>query len=362
MAIVEASAAYQLLRYDPAGAAMLDDMVREVADVLEVSASQAQQLVREVLDYYHYHTTRRVPSRLSREQFQLIVHVTQPLRIPEMTTRLDPLIVQLQTRQTYRTLLDYGGGGGKDSIIFARLGYQVTYADLLGGLTPLVRRRFALRQLEVRITDVLDLGEQRFDVINCLDVLEHIYDVEYALGDLMAHLRPGGSLLLFPNFVNSWDGDHIEKNCGYLPYFTRMLTKLGLQPVSPAPLPGWADRGRDFFRRTLPLAPCPVPMYHLLRARDISGTVAQEREAFARELYRWSQRLSTRLTLKSLGLLPLAALGYAVFLYPFPGLRPKGRLVVSNLLNNITDNLAIGRLSRQRLAAPAAAPPGASPD
>ena len=50
----------------------------------------------------------------------------------------------------------------------------------------------------------LDLPEQEFDLVLCLDVLEHLYDPWKVLADLKKHIKPGGYLLASIPNVQHW--------------------------------------------------------------------------------------------------------------------------------------------------------------
>ena len=65
--------------------------------------------------------------------------------------------------------------------------------------------------------------DMRFDLITCLDVIEHIDDDGQAVTDMMRMLRPGGTLLVtVPAFMALWD-EHDEMNRHYRRYTTRTL-------------------------------------------------------------------------------------------------------------------------------------------
>ena len=295
--------AYQLVRFqvdDP-----IEDAALETAAVAGLPLEDARALVRTNLLHYHLKMIEE-PQGLDRHLYHLVGNLTQHARIPIMTTRMDWVIEQLKPLTDLKTALDYGGGGGRDSIILANLGYQTTYCDLLNGFTPWVEKRFSARNKPVEIVDVRDLGERRFDVINCMDVLEHIYDLEYAVGDLFGHLRQGGHLIAYPSFYNSWDGDHVEKNCGYRPYFVELVAHIGLRLVARA-----------------------GEVYHFVRESAPETPSAVERETVRRELYKHSERLSFQAALKAM----------AVMTNDF----------AEPALSTLIDNLAIWRLSRHRL-------------
>jgi SAM-dependent methyltransferase len=262
------------------------------------------------------------------EIFMLVGMITQPFRIPFMVERMKPLIDRLGAIHA-QDVLDYGAGGGKDTIIFARLAASVTYADLPDLTTAYISKRFEIRNLRnVEMKDVRRLDpDRRYDVVNCMDVVEHVYDVEYILADLIARLKEGGHLLCWPCFVNNWDGDHIEKNCGYLPYFTNMLLSVGLEPVAPV--------RNDGFAMTHGLKPSDLQLYHLRRARPIRGSITEERETIRRELYCLSLRYSDRTMRWCAAALPFARLFR--------------REIAAGIANNIFYNYAIKRLSANRL-------------
>ena len=295
--------AYQLQRFasdDP-----LEDAARELSALMPMPFAEAQRWTDEVMAHYHY-GRGEYPRGLDRDLFHLIVFLTQPARIPEMMTRMDWIIGQLEGLRV-ETALDYGAGGGKDCLILAALGYRVTYADLLSPQTLLCTRRFALRGRSVEVVDVRDLGERRFDLINCMDVIEHVYDVEEVVADLFARLPHGGHLVAYPSFYNSWNGDHVEKNCGYRPYFLEMLAGIGLRLV--------ARSGE---------------VYHLVRERAQFGSVSAERAAARLELYRFSEKLSFAAAARAMSAVDAR--------------------YDEETVSQMIDNFAIWRLSRHRLA------------
>ena len=98
------------------------------------------------------------------------------------------------------TLLDIGCGGGLMSEPLARLGAQVTGLDP-GRENIEAARRHAEGQglgIDYRVGLVEDLagaGEQ-FDVVSCLEVVEHVPDVPAFLTACAQVLKPGGLMLL----------------------------------------------------------------------------------------------------------------------------------------------------------------------
>ena len=318
---------FQLLKYDPNSTGVLPDSISEISAILNRDIDEAAQLVKRMLDNYHYRIAA-LPADMPHEIFMLVGMITQPFRIPFMVERMKPLVDRLGDIHS-QDVLDYGAGGGKDTILFARLASFVTYADLPDLTTAYISKRFEIRKLgNVEMKDVRRLDpDKRYDIVNCMDVVEHVYDVEYILADLIARLKEGGHLLCWPCFVNTWDGDHIEKNCGYLPFFTDMLLAVGLEPVAPV--------RNDGFAVTRGLKPTDLQLYHLRRARPIRGSIAEESETIRRELYRLSLRYSDRTIRWCCAALPFA--------------RVFRKDLATSIANNLFDNYAIKRLSAKRL-------------
>jgi hypothetical protein len=148
------------------------------------------------------------------------------------------------------------------------------------------------------------------------------------LADVIARIKEGGHLLFFACFENQWDGSHLEKNCGYRPYFTEILLSIGFEAVMPV--------RKDGFAVTHGLKPAGHQTYHLKRTRPIQGSIVAERETIRKELYELSVRYSERTMRWCAAALPLARL----FRKDLAGV----------IADNFFDNYAIRRLSKYRLA------------
>jgi len=107
---------------------------------------------------------------------------------------------------TGRRYLDVGCGFGGFLVAFAELGYTVKGIEIDADRIVLSRANCADHALQdcVHAGSVLDatftktLGH--FDVITCIDVIEHVLDVPLALTHMASLLNPGGVLLLeIPN-------------------------------------------------------------------------------------------------------------------------------------------------------------------
>lgn len=98
-------------------------------------------------------------------------------------------------------LLDIGCGGGLVSEPMARLGASVTGIDAAEGniKTAMVHAEQSRLDIDYRNTSAEDLlasGEDPFDVVLNLEVVEHVADVELFLNTSAGLLKPGGLMAL----------------------------------------------------------------------------------------------------------------------------------------------------------------------
>ena len=96
-----------------------------------------------------------------------------------------------------KTALDVGCGAGLLAEPLARLGAQVTAIDAAVGLIEVARDHAAAQGLAVdyHATAVEDIGGQ-FDLITCLEVIEHVADPQAFVAALAKRLAPGGLLIM----------------------------------------------------------------------------------------------------------------------------------------------------------------------
>jgi len=97
--------------------------------------------------------------------------------------------------------LDVGCGGGLLSEALSRKGATVTGIDLAPGMVEVARLHAAEEGLQVdyRVAAAEELaasGAQSFDVVTCMEMLEHVPQPERMLATLAALVRPGGSVFV----------------------------------------------------------------------------------------------------------------------------------------------------------------------
>jgi len=99
-------------------------------------------------------------------------------------------------------VLDVGGGTGGFAVPLAELGHRVTVVDPSPDALASLERRagdggVAVRAVQRDAAGLADVAEPgSVDLVLCHGVLEHVDDVDPALGALAAVLRPGGVLSL----------------------------------------------------------------------------------------------------------------------------------------------------------------------
>ncbi len=162
-------------------------------------------------------------------------------------------LIALQRRRLLRrvesgsTVLDAGCGDGSMALLLAGRGCRVVAVSSDAAALADARRRreeagIGSERLEFRLHD-LRCGpvDGSFDVVLCLDVLEHIRDDAAVLTHLANALRPGGRLLLTVPNLNAppLEGDHVsaEENGGHVRQgYSRedlrlLLSEAGFEPI-----------------------------------------------------------------------------------------------------------------------------------
>lgn len=113
---------------------------------------------------------------------------------------LDPLIPSLAEPVRGKLVADVGAGAGQVTDRLAALGARVEAYEPDAAMTELLRRRVHDHGDLVRVVakgmEALSEAEGRYDTICCLNVLDHIADLEESVRLLRAALKPAGRLVL----------------------------------------------------------------------------------------------------------------------------------------------------------------------
>src|SRR5919108_3359583 len=114
--------------------------------------------------------------------------------------RLRTAMDYIETYAPYEKVLDFGCGSGVMLSFLAQHSKQVTAMDI--DLIPLERvKKYIPLAENVRVLDanqvsIAQLPPKSFDLINALDVLEHVDDLPYTLSALLNILKAGGRMVV----------------------------------------------------------------------------------------------------------------------------------------------------------------------
>jgi 2-polyprenyl-3-methyl-5-hydroxy-6-metoxy-1,4-benzoquinol methylase len=110
-----------------------------------------------------------------------------------------------------KRVLEVGCGIGTDTINFARAGAQVTAVDLSDRSLEIARRRaevYGLPSIRFVQANVEELGtvlpERGYDLVYSFGVIHHTPHPDVALGQLVACLKPGGTLKIMVYHRHAW--------------------------------------------------------------------------------------------------------------------------------------------------------------
>ncbi|MBD2613435.1 MAG: class I SAM-dependent methyltransferase [Nostoc sp. GBBB01] len=130
-------------------------------------------------------------------------------------------------------ILCLGDGLGIDTLYLAQAGHHVTYYDVPGYTETFARRLFKDSGLAVSIVnDIQAISKEAYDVVLCLDVLEHVSDPPSFVAEIAGYLRFGGKAIIHAPFylVNENYLTHLKSNQKYSGRLN-LFTKQGLHLV-----------------------------------------------------------------------------------------------------------------------------------
>ena len=137
-----------------------------------------------------------------------MLHKLNPVRLKYVRDQLDQhwaLDEQGRTPLQGRSALDVGCGAGLLAEPLARLGATVTGIDATPEVIAVAREHAAAMGLAIdyRAGDVQQL-DGRFDLITCMEVIEHVADPAAFVLALAARLAPGGLLIMSTPNATAW--------------------------------------------------------------------------------------------------------------------------------------------------------------
>jgi 2-polyprenyl-6-hydroxyphenyl methylase/3-demethylubiquinone-9 3-methyltransferase len=131
---------------------------------------------------------------------EAMLHKLNPVRLKYIRDQIDQhwqCDEHVRTPLEERTALDVGCGAGLLTEPLARLGARVTGLDATPELIAVARDHAAKVGLDIdyHTGDVQELDGQ-FDLITCMEVIEHVADPAAFVGALAGRLAPDGLLVL----------------------------------------------------------------------------------------------------------------------------------------------------------------------
>lgn len=131
-------------------------------------------------------------------------------------------------------ILTVGDGAGFDSLYLSQCGHRVTYSEESRVNVDFAKKLFALNQANINVVDdPTNLPSCRFDVVVCLDVLEHVEDPPALVRKIAEWLSPGGRLIVHAPFffVSHLNPTHLESNICYSGSLSRLYGRQGLHLI-----------------------------------------------------------------------------------------------------------------------------------
>lgn len=115
-------------------------------------------------------------------------------------------------------ILTVGDGVGFDSLYLSQCGHEVSYSELSEKCIRFARKIFEMAEEPVKVIDNLNnIKPGTYDVVTCLDVLEHVPDPYQVVEQIAGYLRPGGLFIVHAPFyyVSHENPTHLDANRKY---------------------------------------------------------------------------------------------------------------------------------------------------
>ena len=130
-----------------------------------------------------------------------MLHKLNPVRLAYIRARIDEHwqdSADSRTPLAGKTALDVGCGAGLLCEPLARLGAQVTGVDAAAEniAAAMAHARGSRLDITYHAGELGELGLGQYDLVTCLEVIEHVADKPAFLAGLARHLAPGGMMVL----------------------------------------------------------------------------------------------------------------------------------------------------------------------
>jgi len=129
-------------------------------------------------------------------------------------------------------ILCFGDGLGFDSLYFALAGHEVTYYEMCGPSSDFARLIFTRAGADLTLeTEASKLPVDYFDVVICLDVLEHVPNPPECIEQFAGWLNSRGRAIISAPFylVNRAFPTHLDSNRKYSGNFRKLFKPFGFE-------------------------------------------------------------------------------------------------------------------------------------
>jgi len=134
-------------------------------------------------------------------------------------------------------ILTIGDGLGVDSVYLTRAGHHVTYFETSAYAQAFAKKFFADCALDIKVLDDPNqIPKNSYDVVICLDVLEHVPDPPEFVKTITSYLKLNGHLIVHAPFyhIHPSTPTHLKSNRKYSGSL-RLYEKHGLKLVDGEP-------------------------------------------------------------------------------------------------------------------------------
>lgn len=129
-------------------------------------------------------------------------------------------------------ILVTGDGLGIDALYLTQMGHEVTYFEVGSYSRAFAKKLFQQANADVTIlTNPSQIKHEGYDMVLCLDVLEHVLEPEWMVSQLSNYLRYGGNLITHAPFymIHKNYPTHLKGNrkyCGNLKLYEKHSLRL----------------------------------------------------------------------------------------------------------------------------------------
>lgn len=153
-------------------------------------------------------------------------------------------IVKYALSNRYMDILDYGCGTAQPLLHLAEAGKRVAGVDVSDYTLKYVKDRFSRRNLDISLSKTMMDG--KFDMILCMDMLEHVVDPVGEAAAIIPHVKKGGAMALTMRMSRKEDYTHpmhLATNAGKEKEIRKLLSDRGFVrediPESPRGMEIW---------------------------------------------------------------------------------------------------------------------------